>query len=325
MLHVGLDLSRRRLDVCVLSDEAELVEELAASPDPDGLRYLVSKLARHSQPVRAVIESMTGARFVHDTLEQLGWDVLIADAQRVKGLAPLACKTDRIDSRVLAVLSHRNLVKHKSMLKHRIHATLMTFGHPCPVTDLFGLEGRKLLERLEIPPPWRDTLDASLYLIDYLELEIDAIERELRASGAEHRYVPLLLTVPGIGWVLAFTIAAEIGDITRFASARKLVGYTGLCPRVRQSGESDRRGPLSKQGPRYLRWAMLEATMHALRHPAYRVRYQRNKQRLGKQRGAKVAQVDLARKLTEAIWHMLTTNQPFDPAAAGGATFRLAA
>ena len=132
--------------------------------------------------------------------------------------------------------------------------------------------------------------------------------------------------MPGIGWVLAFTIAAEIGDITRFPTARKLVGYTGLRPRVRQSGDSDRRGPLSKQGPRYLRWAMLEATMHALRHPAYRERYKRNKQRLGKQRGARVAQVDLARKLTEAIWHMLTTNQPFNPqAAAGGATFRLTA
>ena len=351
MLHVGLDLSRRRLDVCVLSDEAELVEELAAPPDAEGLRYLVGKVARHGDPVvRAVIESMTGARFVHDTLEQLRWDVLIADAQRVKGLAPLACKTDRVDCRVLAVLSHRNLVpaiwlpdprvrrereqarfrlhlvKHKSMLKHRIHATLMTFGHPCPVTDLFGLEGRELLERLEIPDPWRETLDASLYLIDYLESEIAALERELRAGGADHPYVPLLLTVPGIGWVLAFTIAAEIGDITRFASAKKLVGYTGLCPRVRQSGDSDRRGPLSKQGPRYLRWAMLEATMHALKHPAYSERYQRNKQRLGKQRGAKVAQVDLARKLTEAIWHMLTHNQPFDPAAAaGGATLRLAA
>jgi hypothetical protein len=92
----------------VLSDEGELVEEFAAPPDVEGLRYLVEKVARHGQPVRAVIESMTGARFVHDTLEQLGWDVLIADAQRVKGLAPLACKTDRVDSRVLAVLSHPN-------------------------------------------------------------------------------------------------------------------------------------------------------------------------------------------------------------------------
>ena len=273
MLHVGLDLSRRRLDVCVLSDEAELVEELAAPPDPEGLRHLMGKVGRHGQPVRAVIESMTGARFVHDTLEQLGWDVLIADAQRVKGLAPLTCKTDKVDARVLAVLSHRNLVpaiwlpdprvrrereqarfrlhlvKHKSMPGHRIHATLMTFGQPCPVSDLFGLEGRKLLDQFQIPQPWRETVDASLYLIDYLESEIDAIERELRSSGAEHRYVPLLLTVPGIGWVLAFTIAAEIGDITRFPSARKLVGYTGLCPRVRQSGDSDRRGPCPNRGP----------------------------------------------------------------------------
>jgi Transposase IS116/IS110/IS902 family len=113
--------------------------------------------------------------------------------------------------------------------------------------------------------------------------------------------------------VLAFTIAAEIGDIGRFATAKKLVGYTGLCPKVNQSGDGDRRGPLSKHGPKYLRWAMLEATMHALRHPAYADRCQRTEQRLGRQRGAKVAQIDSARRRTEAIWHMLTTNQPFTP------------
>jgi transposase len=95
MLHAGLDLSRRRLDVCVISDVGELVDEFPAPPDSDGLRYLVGKVGRHREPVRAVIESMTGARFVHDTLEQLGWDVRIADAQKVKGLAPLACKTDK--------------------------------------------------------------------------------------------------------------------------------------------------------------------------------------------------------------------------------------
>jgi transposase len=91
---------------------------------------------------------------------------------------------------------------------------------------------------------------------------------------------------------------------------------------VNQSGDKDRRGPLTKQGPRYLRWAMLESTMHALRHPAYADRYQATKRRLGKQRGAKVAQIDIARRLTEAVWHMLTRNQPFAPA---GATLRLAA
>jgi transposase len=109
---------------------------------------------------------------------------------------------------------------------------------------------------------------------------------------------------------------AEIGDIARFASPRKLSGYTGLCPRVYQSGESDRRGPLAKQGPKYLRWALVEAAVRASTHPAYRERYQRTKTRLGTQRGAKIAQVDLARRLAEAIWHMLTRNQPFAPAGA---------
>ena len=80
MLHVGLDLSRRRLDVCLISELGELVDEIAAPPDADGLRYLTDKVGRRREPVRAVIESMTGARFVHDTLEQLGWDVRIADA-----------------------------------------------------------------------------------------------------------------------------------------------------------------------------------------------------------------------------------------------------
>ena len=238
---------------------------------------------------------------MHDSLEQLGWDVLIADAQKqkVKGLAPLACKTDKSDARVLAVLSQRDLVpeswlpdprvrqereqarfrshlvEHKSMLKARIHSTLMTFGRPCTVTDLFGVAGRKLLAELDIPEPWRGTVDASVLLIDELE--------------------------------------ARIGEIERFSSPTKLVRYTGLCPRVYQSGEQDRRGPLTKQGPKCLRWAMLEATMQALRHPAYAERYQHTTRRLGKQRGAKVAKVDIARRLTEAIWHMLTRNQPISP------------
>jgi transposase len=346
MLHAGLDLSRKRLDVCLLSDEGELVEELAAFPDSGGLKKLVEGVEAHEQPVRAVIESMTGARFVHDTLERMGWEVEIADAQKVKGLAPLAVKTDRIDARVLAVLSQRDLVpaiwlpdpsvrrerelarfrlhlvKHRSQLKNRIHAALISFGRPCPVTDLFGVTGRQLLAELDLPEPWRGNVAASLLLIDQLGAQIDEVDAKLRQSGADHPYVPLLLTVPGVGWVLAFTIAAEIGEISRFASPEKLTGYTGLCPRVVQSGEADRRGPLSKHGPRYLRWALLEATMHALRHPAYAERYQRNKRRLGKQRGAKVAQIDIARRLAVAIWHMLTRDEEFAPR---GAAFRLAA
>jgi transposase len=347
MLHAGLDLSRRKLDICLLSDRGEHLDQLVVPPDVDSLKTLARRIEEvHAEPVMAVIESMTGARIVHDTLEQEGWDVEIADAQKVKGLAPLACKTDKIDSMVLAVLSQRDLVpaiwlpdprvreerelarfrlhlvKHKSALKNRIHSTLINFGKPCPVTDLLGVEGRRLLERLQVAEPWRSNITASVSLIDDLEEQIADANQRLKAGHADHPYIPLLMSAPGIGWVLAFTIASEIGEIGRFESPQKLAGYTGLCPRVIQSGEKDRRGPITKHGPTYLRWAMLEATMHALKHPAYSERYQRTKRRLGKQRGAKVAQIDIARRLAHAIWHMLSRQEKFAPR---GAAFRLAA
>jgi transposase len=346
MLYAGLDLSRKRLDFHLLDAEGATVDVGASPPDADGLRRLSERLDHHSQPIRAAIESMNGARFVHDRLELAGWQVEIADAQKVKGLAPLACKTDRIDAWVLAELARRDLVpaiwlpdplvraererarwrlhlvRHRSSLKQRVHAVLLTHGKPRPVSDLFGVRGRQLLARLGLPEPWQGTIEASLRLIDELDHEIGECERELRRLGADHRYVPLLCTVPGISWVLAYTIAAELGDIGRFPTPRKLVGYSGLCPRVYQSGERDLRGPLAKQGPRYLRWALVEAATHACTHPAYRQRYTDTKARIGKQRGAKVAQVDLARRLAEAIWHMLTRGQPFAPK---GATDPLAA
>jgi transposase len=193
---------------------------------------------------------MNGARFVHDRLELAGWEVEIADAQKVNGLAPLACKTDRIDAWVLAELARRDLVpaiwlpdprvraereharwrlhlvRHRSSLKQRVHAVLLTHGKPCPVSDLF-LRGRQLLAQLGLPEPWQGTIEASLRLIDEPDREISDCERQLRRLGADHRYVPLLCTVPGISWVLAYTIAAEIGDIGRFPTPRKLAGYSG--------------------------------------------------------------------------------------------------
>jgi len=349
VLHVGLDLSRRRVDVCLISDQGELVYHFAAPADRDGLYGFARRVAVYDEPVRGVVESMNGAGFVRDELVLRGWEVLVADAQKVEGLAPLACETDRIDSRVLAELSFRDLVpaiwlptpelrkerersrwrlhlvKHRSILKNRVRLTLIAFGHQVPMADLFGIAGRQLLRELDIPEPWRGHVDASVVLIDDLELRISEIESELRRTGADHRYLPLLMTAPGIGWITGFTIAAEIGDIGRFSSPVKLTGYTGLCPRVKQSGDSDQRGPVSKHGPRYLRWGLMEAAIAASSHPLYKERYQRTKRRLGRQRGAKVAQIELARKLTEAVWYMLTRDQSFKPFAPAGAVFRLTA
>jgi transposase len=337
MLYVGLDLSRKRWDFHAAGEDGQPVAVGAAPPDSDGLRHLVKRLG--DAEVVAVIETMNGARFVHDQLELLGWDVRVADARKARALAPLACKTDRIDAWVLAELARRDLVpevwlpdptvraererarfrlhlvRHRSSLKNRIHATLIAFGHPCPVSDLFGVGGRQLLDRLALPEAWRQTLETSLYLVDALDEEIHECERDLKRLGADHPYVPLLTTIPGIAWTLGYTIAAEIGDIARFPTPVKLIGYTGLCPRVYQSGDSDRRGPLRKNGPRYLRWALIEAAQHAARSPAYPYQplYEQTRARIGRNRGGKVAKVVIARKLAEAIWHMLNRNQPFNP------------
>src|SRR5712671_7867217 len=204
MLYAGLDLSRKRLDFHLLDGEGATVEVGAAPPDADGLLGLTRRLDRHREPIHAAIESMNGARFVHDRLELQGWQVEIADAQKVKGLAPLACKTDRIDAWVLAELTRRDLVpaiwlpdpmvraererarwrlhlvRHRTALKNRVHATLLAFGKPCPVSDLFGTVGRELLDRLGLPEPWQATIEASLRLIDELDNEISNCERELR-------------------------------------------------------------------------------------------------------------------------------------------------
>ena len=156
MVHVGLDLSRTRLDVHVMDESGAPLAVTTALPEAGGWPRSSRGSAEFGGPVYAAIESMNGARFVHDQLELAGWQVEIADAQKVKGLAPLACKTDKIDSWVLAELSRRDLVpaiwlptptvraererarwrlhlvRHRTALKNRIHATLLALRPPVP-------------------------------------------------------------------------------------------------------------------------------------------------------------------------------------------------
>src|SRR5262249_2041545 len=137
---------------------------------------------------------------------------------------PLACKTDRIDAQVLAELARRDLVpevwlpdprvrgererarfrlhlvKHRTMLKIRINQTLVAHGLGRPTRHLCGPKGRVVLERLPVPEPWHGTLCASLLLIESLDEQIATIDREPRVLGADHPYVPLLISAPGIAW-----------------------------------------------------------------------------------------------------------------------------
>src|SRR5207248_1188495 len=157
-VYTGLDLSRKRLDWQACRADGTVVGAGAVPPDPDGLAQLVQRLG--DAEVLAVVESMNGARFVHDQLELAGWEVRLADPLRARALAPLACKTDRIDAWVLAELARRDLVpevwlpspdvraererarfrlhlvKQRTMLKNRIHQTLIAHGLGRPSADL---------------------------------------------------------------------------------------------------------------------------------------------------------------------------------------------
>lgn len=323
MLYVGLDLSRKRLDFDARLAGGALFQRGAVPPDADGLARLARRLG--DAQVLAVVESMNGARFVHDQLELAGWEVRIADALKAKGLAPLASKTDKIDAWVLAELARRDLVpeswlpdpavkgerersrfrlhqvKHRRALKNRVHAILIAHGLPNPTSDLLGAGGRRLLERQSLPEPWRSTSAASLALIDTLDEQSERCERQLQTLRADHPSLPLLTTCPGIAWILAFTIASESGDIHRFPTPQKLVGSSGLCPQVERSGESDRRGPLRTNGPNHLRWALIEAAHTASRHPAHAPILERNLARHGQKRETKTAAITIARTLAEAI------------------------
>lgn len=218
MFYAGLDLSRKRLDVHVLDEAGETVQVSAIGPDADGLRSLATTLG--FSPVRAAVESMNGARFVHDQLESRGWDVDLADAVKVKGLAPLACKTDKIDAWVLAELCRRDLVpaiwlptpqvraererarfrqhlvRHRVSLKNRIHATLAAFGHPCPVSDLFGSSGRELLHKLELPEAWGRSVAVGLEVIDHLDRQIHACDHRTAPSRSRPPLRPAALHDP---------------------------------------------------------------------------------------------------------------------------------
>jgi len=135
-------------------------------------------------------------------------------------------------------------------------------------------------------------------LIDVLEEEIDGIERELRRSAADSSLSAV------VDERARDRLGARLHDRRRERRRRalpapaKLISYTGLCPRVRQWGEVDRRGALSKHGPPYLRWALIEAAHNPIRcYPPYRELADRQRARLGKQRGGSVAVITIARRV----------------------------
>jgi transposase len=329
MQYLGIDWGTRRAAWCAVDERGELIEGTVPA-DEDGLARLVRTLGPE---VRGCVEMMSGAVWVRERLLACGWQFQIADARKVKAIAPLACKTDKVDARVLAQLARRDLVPEvwvpslrdrelRERLRRRAHLVRLKTSARNRMFGLltqWGLRGSLKtlrqpgsLERLAeqgVPPVWIKSLRVLLGVVDDLERQLAVIDRELGPVARSDQRVQLLITIPGIGELLGLTIAAEIGEVARFQSARKLIGYAGLAPTIKQSGQSSWTGRISKAGSPTLRWAAIEAAQHSWRptNPWNRL-YTQTRQRHGKTNPAKAA---IARKVLIASWHVLSLQQQF--------------
>jgi len=201
-------------------------------------------------------------------------------------------------------------VRSRSRAKNEIHAVLMRRlkGRP-PVSDLFGVKGRRWLRALELPLEEAETIDSGLRHIEFLDQEITAVEALIASDALQSSEARRLMTVPGVNVICAATFLAAVGDIRRFRTARGLVGYLGLDPRVRQSGsEPARGGRISKQGSASARWALVEAAWSVIHQPGpLHAFYDRVRAR----RGHGIAIVAVARKLAVLFWSMLTRGEDY--------------
>ena len=332
MQYVGIDWAYRRAAWCALGEGGATVGEGVMAADEDGLARLVLRLGTD---VRACVEMMSGAVWVHDRLAAAGWRVQVAHARKVRDVAPLACKTDKVDARVLAELCRRglvpalwlpplaeralreqlrrrmHLVRLRASAMNRIFGLLTRWGLRVSLERLRAADAMELLADRGVDQTWRRSIAEALAVIDLLDERVAPLERELRQAAAIDTRVVLLKTIPGVGYLLGLTLASEIGEIARFPTPRKLIGYAGLAPRVCQSGERSHTGALSKAGSRTLRWAAVEAAHAAWRptnpwHELYTD--------ITKRAGKNPAKSAVARKILIACWHILNRQQPFKPA-----------
>jgi len=175
--------------------------------------------------------------------------------------------------------------------------------------EWFRCTGREWLASLELPAVSREVINDALALIDALESVTGRLDLEVRQHARSDHRVKILTRLPGVGPFTALVLLAEIGDITRFASARKLASWAGLTPMVRGSDRTVRHGHISKQGSVWVRWVLCEAAQTAKRHPDFAASYQA----IARRRGKKIATTAIARKLLTRAYHLLTD------ASSGGA------
>jgi len=324
--YVGLDVHKQY----VMVGAVNAAHEVVLPPRKVSLVEFEGWAKKHLRSTdEVVLEATTNAWYLYDLLEPWVERVVVCHPPQVKLIAAALVKTDKKDTMTLArllavgmvpavwvppehvrelraLISHRQrLISQQTRIKNRLHSLLHRHHLVPPGGRLFAAANRAWWLELSLSSPEKLRLRQDLILLDQLQPLISEVETELnRLSLAEPwaAQTPYLLQLPGIGLITAMTILSAIGDIKRFPSAKKLVGYAGLGAKVHSSGQTHRTGGITKQGRKELRHVLIEAAWTAVRYDQH---WQEQFEHLAYRIGREKAIVAIARKLLVVIWHVL--------------------
>jgi transposase len=337
MQYIAFDAHKHYTLASVATLDGRTIREERVEHERDALREFLERCERGS-PV--AVETTGNWYWIVDEIEAAGCMPRLVHARKAKLMLGMINKTDKLDARGLNRLQQAGtlptvwippgelrdqrdlprtrmvLVRQRTQLKNRIHATLAKYALHCSeVTDLFGRRGLALLrQRIEqLPPHTGYATGQILAQVEALDRQVRAFEREIRTVFQPSPEVARLMALPGVGFTLAVVIVLELGDVARFPTAEHFAAYAGTTPRVHSSGGKTRYGPLRPDVNRYLKWAFIEAANVVCRvrrrHPGRHASqlYQRMASRKGHQKAIGA----VARHLAEATYWMLTRQEPY--------------
>jgi len=342
MEYIAFDCHKRYTYAVVEDEKGRVHWEGKIVHERGALAAFLKEECRPGSPV--AVETVGNWYWIVEEIEQAGCVPRLVHAAKAKLMLGMTNKTDKLDARGLNKLQRAGtlptvwippgdlrdkreltraritLVRQRTQLKQRIHATLAKYNLAIPeVGDPFGVKGRKLLKEkiAELPPETGAVTRMLLEQVEILDQRIAELEKRMEEVLAPSREVELLMTLPGVGFILATVIALEVGDVQRFPGPEHLASYAGMVPRVQQSGGKVRYGKTREDVNRYLKWAYSEAANVIARyHQKYAFRhvgqlYARIRERKGHQKAVGA----VGRHLAEATWWVLHTGQPYqDPA-----------
>jgi transposase len=323
--YIGVDLHKAFFQACAVTSTGERLWEGRFARSGDGI---VAFAAQQVRGARVAVEAMGPTWAFVDALQPLEVEVCVVDPRKTKLKAGFAAKTDRLDARRLADALRRDsvttvyippppvrdlrercrgrhhLVRVRAKLVQVIRALLLRQdgGEP-PVTCLYSPRGLTWLDTVALPGAAGTALQRLTQGLRHMDALARAAQSDVIAHAETDPIAQALTTMVGIGPILALTLRAEIGDITRFARWPQLASYAGLVPRVEASAGKVWRGRITREGSPWLRWALVEAAIHAMNRPDRTGRWARQ---LAVRKSVCPARTALARVLCRDIfrvWH----------------------